>query len=156
VSRITASQGDNAQLAQKQGGLFFSFPLPGDVSPRLSSVLRKHERAVAIHLRPEQRRVVPASPTCLSLNFIRALNSTKVVAVNSPILAPSVNVPPSLRVTPASSRQPEDPCNPQGVRGQRIEGPPREMLTYISSPADQLGPVVGGVISDVANGFNFG
>src|SRR5437879_12305511 len=96
-----------------------------------------------------------APPTCLSLNFIGALNSSKVVVVNSPILAPSVNV--TAFIASHSSffgGNPRVLVIPSGFGPNVSRGLPVN-VTYISSPADQLGPIVGGVISDVANGFNF-
>src|SRR5881296_387670 len=119
-------QSDNAQLAQKQERALLQLPLPGDVSPRLRKHLRKHEHEWPYTLRSEQRRMSGFSDLLLpELHWRHQLNEGRRREWPDPgpfrqrhrLHSESLQL---LR------RQPESPCNPQRVRGQRIEGPPRE------------------------------
>src|SRR5207247_9638822 len=99
----------------------------------------------------QNRDTCPTSPTCFSLNFIGALNSTKIVVVNSPILAPSVNVTAFIQSHSSFfGGNPRVLVIPRGF-GANVSGGLYVKLTYVSSPSDQHGRVVGGVISDVSN-----
>ena len=76
---------------RSRSGLFFSFLFPVMFLLVFGSIFGNTNTG-GYTLYVKDNDACPSSPPCLSLNFISSLNSTKVVVVNSPILAPSVNV----------------------------------------------------------------
>ncbi len=139
---------------RSRSGLFFSFLFPVMFLLVFGSIFGNTNTS-GYTLYVQNKDACPSSPTCFSLNFIGALNSTKVLVVKSPVLEPSVNL--TVFIQSHSSffgGNPRVLVIPSGFGGNVSRGLPVN-VTYISSPADPLGPVVGGVISDVANSFNF-
>jgi len=155
VSRTTAIfKAITLNWLRSRSGLFFSFLFPVMFLLVFGSIFGNTNTS-GHTLYVQNKDGCPGSPTCLSQNFIGAINSTKVVVVNSPILAPSVNVTAFIQSHSSFfGGNPRVLVIPSGFGANVSRGLPVN-VTYISSPADQLGPIVGGVISDVANGFNF-
>jgi len=139
---------------RSRSGLFFSFLFPVMFLLVFGSVFGNVNTS-GYTLSIQNKDTCPSSPTCLSLNFITALNSTKIIKVNGQILQSSANVTSFIQSHSSFfGGSPRVLIIPDGFAANLSKGFPVK-LAYISSPADQLGPVVGGVISDVANTFNF-
>ena len=139
---------------RSRSGLFFSFLFPVMFLLVFGSIFGNVNTS-AYTLTVQNNDSCPSSPPCLSLNFITALNSTKIIIVNSPVLHPSANVTAFIQSHSSFfGGSPRVLIIPDGFAANISKGLPVK-LTYISSPADQLGRVVGGVISDVSNAFDF-
>ncbi len=154
MSRITAIfKAITRNWLRSRSGLFFSFLFPVMFLLVFGSIFgNANTSGFRLYIQNKDSCELPTP--CLSLAFIKAVNSTKVVVVNSPILQPSANVTSFIQAHSSFfGGNPRVLVIPSGFGASVASGNPVE-LTYISSPADQQGPVVGGVISDVANAFN--
>ncbi len=139
---------------RSRSGLFFSFLFPVIFLLIFGSIFGNVNTS-GYTLSVQNNDACPTTSPCLSQNFITSLNSTKIVVVNSPVLQPSVNVTAFIQSHSSFfGGSPRVLLIPDGFAVNISKGLPVK-LTYISSPADQLGPAVSGVISNVANTFNF-
>jgi len=139
---------------RSRSGLFFSFLFPVMFLLVFGSIFGNANTS-GYTLYVQNNDSCATLSSCPSLSLINALNSTKIIVVNKPILQSSINI--SAFIKSHSSffgGSPRVLVIPAGFSANISRGLSAR-VTYVSSPADQLGSVVGGVISDVLNGLNF-
>lgn len=136
---------------RSRSGLFFSFLFPVIFLLLFGSIFGNP--TTSIPLAVQNNDVSNGVPTPLSLGFISALNSTKVLVVSG--LPASANSTAFIQSQAGSfGGNPRLLLIPRGFAANVSGGIPAK-LTYISSPADQLGAQVGGIVSSVSSAFNF-
>jgi len=136
---------------RSRSGLFFSFLFPVMFLLLFGSIFGSS--ASSIPLTVQNNDLVGGVPTPLSSSFLAALNTTHILHVST--LAPGSNV--TTYVYDQASSFGGDPrvlVIPHGFAAN-ITGGRAVELSYISSPADQVGGQVESVISGVADSFNF-
>jgi ABC-2 type transport system permease protein len=139
---------------RSRSGLFFSFLFPVMFLLIFGSIFG-NANAGGYTLYVQNNDACPPSSQCLSALFVAALNSTKVVSVNTSALGPDSNITEFIQLKSASfGDTPRVLVIPRNFT-QSLEGGHTVKLVYISSPADQIGPVVGSVIASVSDAFNF-
>lgn len=136
---------------RSRSGLFFSFIFPVLFLLIFGSIFGSSSSSIPLTV--QNNDLVGGAPTSLSNSFVAALNSTHILSVS--FLPTSSNV--TTYVYDQASSFGGDPrvlVIPQGFAANITAGRPVE-LSYTSSPDDQLGGQVEGVISGVADSFNF-
>jgi ABC-2 type transport system permease protein len=137
---------------RSRSGLFFSFLFPVIFLLLFGSIFGAATSSIPLTVQNNDLSGGVASS--LSQGLINAINSTKVVTVIQ-VLGPSDNSSEYIRQQADSfGGNPRLLIIPQGFAANVTSGLPAK-LTYISSPADQLGAQVGGVVSSVADAFDF-
>ncbi len=137
---------------RSRSGLFFSFVFPVFFLLIFGSILGGSGSSISLSV--QNRDITGSTPTQLSQALISALNSTHVLRIAE--ISPATNV--TAYVLNQASSFGGDPrvlVIPQSFANNLTKGTAVK-LTYISSPGDQLGAQVGGVITSVMNAFNFG
>jgi len=136
---------------RSRSGLFFSFLFPVIFLLVFGSIFGASTSSIPLTV--QNGDASGGAATRLSQTFVGALNSTKVLRIAE--LAPSANATAYIRAQAGVfGGDPRLLLIPKGFGANITAGLPVK-LTYISSPADQLGAEVGGIISSVANAFNF-
>lgn len=136
---------------RSRSGLFFSFLFPVFFLLLFGSILGGAGNSIPLTV--QNNDVSGGTTTPLSQAFILALNSTKVLSLT--MVNPSVNVTDYVQRQASSfGGDPRVLIIPSGFTANVTAGRP-VALTYISSPGDQLGGQVAGVVSSVMSAFNF-
>jgi ABC-2 type transport system permease protein len=135
---------------RSRSGLFFSFLFPIIFLLLFGSIFGTSNSSIPLAV--QNNDVSSGVATSLSQSFVAALNSTKVIFVTE--LPNSANATAYIQNQAASfGGNPRLLVIPQGFAANITKGLPSR-LTYIYSPADQVGAQAGGVVSSVANAFN--
>jgi ABC-2 type transport system permease protein len=135
---------------RSRSGLFFSFLFPIIFLLLFGSIFGTSSNSIPLAV--QNNDASNGVATSLSQSFIAALNSTKVIVVSG--LSSSANATAYIQNQAASfGGNPRLLVIPQGFAANVTRGLPSS-LTYIYSPADQLGAQAGGVVSSVASAFN--
>jgi ABC-2 type transport system permease protein len=134
-----------------RSGLFFSFLFPVVFLLIFGSVFGGSSSSLPLTV--QNNDVVAGAPTPVSVSFIVALNSTRVLSVS--MLPAGSNVTKYVEDQASSfGGDPRVLVIPSGFAADIAAQEPVN-LTYTSSPSDQLAGQVEGVVSEVANSFNF-
>jgi ABC-2 type transport system permease protein len=137
---------------RSRSGLFFSFLFPVIFLLLFGSIFGTSTSSIPLAV--QNNDATGGAATQLSQSLIAAINSTKVVTVTR-ILGQSDNASAFIRQQADSfGGNPRLLIIPQGFAVNVTRGLPVS-LTYVSSPADQLGAQVGGVVGSVADAFDF-
>jgi len=136
---------------RSRSGLFFSFLFPIMFLLLFGSIFGSSSNSIPLTV--QNNDLNGGTPTQLSYSFVQALNSTHILVLST--LSSSTNV--TTYVYNQASSFGGDPrvlVIPKGFAADVNESEPVS-LSYIYSPSDQLGVQVQGVISGVADSFNF-
>ncbi len=137
---------------RSRSGLFFSFVFPVFFLLIFGSILGGSGSSISLLV--QNKDVSGSTPTQLSRSFISALNSTHILRIAE--VSPTANITAYVQNQASSfGGDPRALVIPEGFAANLTKGAAVK-LTYVSSPGDQLGAQVGGVISSVMNAFNFG
>jgi ABC-2 type transport system permease protein len=135
---------------RSRSGLFFSFLFPVVFLLLFTSIFGASNSSIPLSV--QNNDLSGGTPTSLSSAYIAALNSTKVLTIT---MIPSSENPSAYLQGQAASfgGNPRLLVIPQGFEAS-VMSRHGSNLTYVYSPADQLGAEVGGVVSSVSDAFN--
>ncbi len=133
-------------------GLFFSFLFPV-LFLLVFGALFSNTGSGAYSLTVQDKDLVGGTPSPLSLFYISELNQTRVISVST--ISPTANVTSYIvNNTGFFGSDPRVLVIPAGFQNDVKQNISVD-LTYISSPSDQIGSQVAGVIGSVSTSFNY-
>jgi len=135
---------------RSRSGLFFSFLFPVIFLLLFASIFSNSSSTIPLAVQNDD--VSGGASTALSTGFIKALNSTNVLAVT--LIPSSQNASAYLQQQASSfGGNPRLLVIPSGFQASVMSGHAIN-VTYLYSPADQSGAAVAGVVSSVAGALN--